>query len=91
MAKLLKYRGILFDDWTDDFCDYWAEICAECAEKYDNLINNELKRGCACGFCSVAGCTNNDSNTTHYYIDFDMRYVEIIDTEEKHNDQTEDR
>lgn len=80
--KLLKYKGILFDDWEEEpDGSIWAEICSECAEKYKDVLTNELDNGgTACGSCSVYECENTgeDSESLHYYIDFDITQVEFI-------------
>lgn len=67
--KHLKYKRIVFDDWGKDIDNhYWAEMCQNCAEKYKDIISNELDDGnIALGICSVLGC----SNPSKYYFDCD--------------------
>jgi len=86
IVKLLKYKGIIFDDWAEnEDGSIWAEMCAECAEQYKNILTNELDDGgTARGSCSVYGCnhTGEDNETAHYYVDFNMEYVEFIEEED---------
>lgn len=73
-AKVLVFKGIVFDDFTqnapgDGFphSPYWAEICESCVkEQYAKVKLNIDDGGDACGCCSVKGC----NNTGYYYIDF---------------------
>lgn len=69
----ISYKGIVFDDYgTDSDGHYWTEICPQCAEKYKNIITNELDDGgTAYGVCSVAGC----NNAADYYFDCDDRFA----------------
>ena len=79
---ILKYKGILFDEFTTDADGHvWAEICESCAEKYKKKIKKEIDDGeVACGCCSVKGCshTGNDSNKKHFYIDFASSQIRYI-------------
>lgn len=87
--KLLKYKGIFFDEFTEDEFGTWAEMCYQCAGNYRSKVNDELDRGSACGACSVCGChnTGEDTELDHYYIDFDsaeIEFIEVIDQMETH-------
>ena len=74
MGQYLVYKGIVFDDYTqNEDGTYWAEVCEECAKKFHSLLDVELDEGgTACGCCSVNGCTNSGESDSvlHYYIDF---------------------
>lgn len=76
--RILRYKGIAFDEWTKDEFGVWAEICQECAEKHWDSIKDVIDEGTsAIGCCSVAGCSNkgNDDEKKHFYIDFDTKFV----------------
>ena len=83
IMKILKYKGIVFDDWAEDqeegkIVGYWAEICQECVEKYKDLISDDIDDGgTARGCCSIKGCSNTgeDEDRMHYYIDFKIEFV----------------
>lgn len=71
--KVLRYKGIIFDDWARDNHGLWAEMCAECAAKYEKTVADDLDDGtAAAGICSVYGCGNRGTrdDKKHYYIDF---------------------
>ena len=85
--KTIKYKGIVFDDYTqNDDGTYWAEMCCKCAEKYHDLISNDIDDGTAAiGCCSVKGCSNNGMDYKyHFYIDFDNEFIEWSVTNENH-------
>lgn len=69
----LIYKGIVFDEYAQDPDGaIWAEVCSACADRYKELICDEIDEGdTACGCCSVKGCKNNGNHDgKHYYIDF---------------------
>ena len=86
MMKVLKYKGILFDDYEqNEDGNYWAEICQECVEKYWDLINDVIDDGgTARCCCSVKGCFNdgNDEEKMHYYIDFKSEFIRFVEVSE---------
>lgn len=80
-------QGIEFDDYTqNDDGAYWAEMCCKCAEKYHDLISNDIDDGTAAiGCCSVKGCSNNGMDYVfHFYIDFDNEFIEWSVANEDH-------
>ena len=85
--KLLKYKGITFDDYAqNEDGTYWAEICKKCAEKHFRPIGCDLKEGgCRGVTCFVEGCFHNDDNEEHFYLDFDSEFVSFEDVSEDDN------
>lgn len=81
-AAAIEYKGIIFDDWNLDKANgsVWAEMCAGCAEKYKDIISNELDDGDAIGVCSVSGCeiSGLESENKHYYIDFKPELIHPV-------------
>ncbi len=81
--KHLKYKGIIFDCYEqDEDGHYWSEICADCVEKYRDLIIDDIDDGgVACGACGVKGCDKvGDSNEEmHHYIDFKEEFIEFVE------------
>lgn len=78
MSQRLKYKGITFDDFTDDRDDfrvpkYWSQMCEGCYKKYGYKIPN--CSGDGSGICGVEGCENE----ADYYVDFDTAEVKITD------------
>ena len=59
-AAVLEYKGILFDNWTVDEENkgIWAEMCQGCADKYKDLLADELSDGGmgACGLGQTSFC-----------------------------------
>lgn len=84
--KELVYKGIVFDDYAkNEDGTYWAEMCVECAEKYRDILTDELDDGgTARGCCSVKGCLNSgDANEKlHFYIDFKPEFVSFREVTE---------
>lgn len=78
----LEYKGILFDDWTIDreTGGIWGEMCQFCAEKFADILQEELSLG-GIGACSVEGCHeigyDNDA-PGHYYIDFNPSLINFV-------------
>lgn len=91
--QVLEYKGIIFDDFVrDKNGHYWAEICHKCAEKYGDLIQDEIDDGgTARGCCSVKGCYNDGAGDEimHYYIDFKEEFIKFneISEDEIYDDQ----
>jgi hypothetical protein len=82
----LKYLGVEFDDYAEDFDDdgnkiHWSNICPYCANKYPQLYKDiDFESGnFAC--CGVCGCSysGEKSDIGTYYIDFHPSDVEIED------------
>lgn len=73
---MLKYKGIVFDDYTSDEYGTWSQVCAECIKKYS--IPKELLYDSGEMFCGVKGCWNRADN----YIDFPEGEFEIEEGEE---------
>ena len=40
--KILKYKGIFFDEYTEDELGTWAEMCDKHVEQYRDILKNEL-------------------------------------------------
>jgi len=88
---LLKYKGILFDEWQDTVEDgvrrIWSEMCSMHTKQYENILKNELDYAGAVGCCSVYECgdipaaDNKDDEIGNAYIDFDIALVEFIEIE----------
>ena len=77
-GQLLKYRGIVFDEWTEGEDGIWAAICPDCRKKYSVESFSELDN-CGSGCCSVQGCNQDASMEIDMrYIDFDSNLIEII-------------
>ena len=77
--KVLKYKGIIFDEWTKDENRYWAMICPNCLKQYEDRIDLEIDSS-GTGCCSVRGCWQDDDNEIDMkYLDFDINGVEIIE------------
>lgn len=88
-AVALEYKGIVFDDWAVDASSegqgIWAEMCECCAEKYKDLISDELDDAGAVGVCSVKGCNivgMDSDNEKHYYIDFKPELINVLTSEQ---------
>ena len=67
-------------DWFSEFSDdsgdpvaFWAEICPACREKYKHILTGKYESGCACGSCSVMGCSNESDS----YVDFALDEVDV--------------
>jgi len=77
MVKMLKYKDILFDDYSKDEYGTYSTICKKCQEKYkNNLSNNEIDNGTGGGVCGVKGCTESDWET-----EIDVEYIDFKDGE----------
>jgi len=83
MAKVLKFKGIVFDDITDqdNGLKMWSQICKCCTEKH-NIDTKYLEEDAGNGICGVEGCENE----ADHYIDFEDDEVEITDNENCHTD-----
>ena len=88
-AAGLEYKGIVFDDFAIDASGdgrgVWAEMCQCCAEKYKNLLVDELDDAGAMGACSVDGCgvVGADSEYEHhYYVDFKIELIQPLSMEQ---------
>lgn len=70
MSKVLKYKGIVFDDYVIvSESDAWSQICSGCAKKLNIppiMLDSHLGAEYICG---VEGCENE----ADYYIDFSGR------------------
>jgi hypothetical protein len=66
----LCYKGILFDEWSEDDHGLWATICPICLGLYFDLVKNDLESH-GYGNCSVKGCQNEDND------EIEMRYINI--------------
>lgn len=82
---LLNYKGILFDDWSEEEIEgktnIWAEMCEEHALKYKKRLKQELDDGgVAQGCCSVYECDANghDLEKSHYYVDLNCKHVRFV-------------
>lgn len=81
--KYLRYKEILFDDYTDqrgwyeDCGDYWVSICPDCLEKYKCILGENRISDGASGFCCVCGC--GETENAEYYVDFSADEVEEIE------------
>lgn len=88
-AVALEYKGIIFDDWAVDASGdgqgIWGEMCECCAEKYKELLSDELDNAGAVGACSVKGCNvvgADSDNAAHYYIDFKPELIKPLSKEQ---------
>lgn len=88
-AAGLEYKGIVFDDFavsvSDDCPGIWAEMCQCCAEKYKDILADELDDAGGIGVCSVAGCSvsgMSDEYEHHYYVDFKPELIKPLSREE---------
>jgi len=81
-AVAIEYKGIVFNEWTADENGIWGEMCQCCAEKYKDVLSDELSEGGA-GVCSVRGC---DIDVTavpeiQYYVDFKPELIKPLSLE----------
>lgn len=70
-------KKIVFDDYqdnTEEFQSYWAEMCSKCHNKYKSILGQRASIG-AIGICSVKGCENE----ANYYVDFDEKEITFLD------------
>lgn len=61
-------KQIIFDDFednTEEYQSFWAEMCPHCHNKYRGILGKRASHG-AMGTCSVKGCENE----AEYYVDF---------------------
>lgn len=84
-AVALEYKGIIFDDWAVDASGegqgIWGEMCECCAEKFKDLLSDELDNAGAVGACSVKGCNvvgADSDNAVHYYVDFKPELIKPL-------------
>lgn len=83
-AVAIEYKGIVFDEWTADENGIWGEMCQCCAEKYKDVLSDELDDSAAMGACSVKGCDIVGADTDyekHYYIDFEPEFIKPLSLE----------
>lgn len=88
-AAGLEYKGIVFDDFAIDASGdgggVWAEMCQCCAEKYKDLLSDELDDAGAMGACSVDGCGVVGADCEyehHYYVDFKIELIQPLSLEQ---------
>lgn len=62
--NVLKYKDIIFDDFTDGEYNLWSQVCESCRHKHN--FPDEMLDEVGGGICGVEGC-NNEAD---YYIDF---------------------
>lgn len=77
---MLKYRGILFDDYATDEHGTWSSICKGCAEENKDIIEAKELDFDALSVCGVCGCSVSsweDENAEVSYIDFENGEFEI--------------
>ena len=82
---MLKYKNILFDDYTDqrglyngECGDFWVEICKDCYEKHKDVFCGHVTDDNARGYCCVCGCGQTEN--AWYYVDFSADEVEIVES-----------
>lgn len=72
--KYLNFKGLIFDDFTEDE-NIWVTVCPSCAKRHSVKLGNRVDEfGSGC--CSVCGCDDMDGE---FYVDFDPHEVEILD------------
>lgn len=88
-AVAIEYKGIIFDDFAvdakGDGDGVWAEMCQCCAEKYGDLLIDELDDAGAMGACSVDGCGVVGADCEyehHYYVDFKIELIQPLSMEQ---------
>lgn len=88
-AVAIEYKGIIFDDFavdaTGDGGGVWAEMCQCCAEKYKDLLSDELDDAGGLGACSVDGCGvvgADEEYEHHYYVDFKRELINPLNLKE---------
>jgi len=63
----MNYKGLEFDDYTDDDGGRWSQICED---HYHDMLSKGKKRmtesASGTSICGVKGC----NKTASYYIDF---------------------
>lgn len=81
MAKLLTYKGVVFDDYVKDeeYENYWSEICDECFYRHRKEFTNYSYSGSGVACCGVKGCNHKDASI---YVDFGTD-VEIKEEEDE--------
>ncbi len=81
MSKMLKYKGIVFDDFTQDEYGTWATMCEKCADKYESVLPFQKVSFDGGGVCGVCGCSESDelSEIEIGYIDFEEGEFEIVE------------
>ena len=77
IKEILIFKGVAFDEFTQDEYGTYGEICEECLNKYPQFKDNVESTKTAICCCSVMGCENTveGSDEGHYYIDFDKQPV----------------
>lgn len=84
-ATAIEYKGIVFDNWTvdEETGGVWGEMCQCCAEKYKDLLKDELEDG-GCGACSVKGCdvVGDDDDIEMFYVDFKPEIIKPLNREQ---------
>lgn len=71
-------RKIVFDAWedsTEEFGTYWADICPECVKKYKRELFGRISNtGGGEASCYVCGCENTNAGA---YVDFQKDEVQF--------------
>jgi len=70
---MLRYKGIIFDDYATDEYGTWSSICKSCAEKHKDILGDKELEFDALAGCGVCGCSISsweDENAEVSYIDF---------------------
>lgn len=69
-------REIIFDAWedsTEEFGTYWADICPDCCKKYKKELWGKIADGASGeASCYICGCENTNAEA---YVDFDKNEV----------------
>ncbi|MDD3230363.1 MAG: hypothetical protein PHE09_14260 [Oscillospiraceae bacterium] len=75
VQNILIFKGIAFDEFTEDEYGTYGEICDECLGRHPDLKTDVESTKTAICCCSVLGCENTveGSDEGHYYIDFDNK------------------
>lgn len=69
-------KEIAFDAWedsTEEFGTYWADICPACCKKYKKELWDKIVDGASgIASCYICGCENTNAEA---YVDFDQNEV----------------
>ena len=69
-------KEVAFDAWedaTEEFGTYWADICPECCKKYRKELFDKISDGASGeASCYICGCENTNAEA---YVDFDKNKV----------------
>lgn len=76
-------KEVAFDAWEDDteeYGTYWADICPECCKKYKKELWGKLSDGASGeASCYICGCENTNAEA---YVDFDKNEVRFEQEED---------